>query len=602
MAKKNLRQTVGFWIPRRIAGVVLAGAVAATVGSLAGCSADPAQFNPHSLLRIARAHAEENTTQEMRPLPTKLESAYLSSTQPATRPSFAPATQPGPGVRPIKRMALRDIVRLTVAHNADVHVNSFQPAIDSARIVEAQAAYDLKFFTTFQFSNQNDLFPSATNPGLSPVAGRNTILFQDLQVQTGLRQETTTGGKVELRAQTDQFYRSGPGVTSNRAAFRPNPFWTDQVTLQVTQPLLQNFGSAANAARIAIAKNTQKSSMLDFRLNLEKNLFETEQAYWQLVQAEQTVKIRENLLLRTLDTAELLRKRMGTEGTTNTEIAQANAAAEARRAELDRARSQVEELSDVLKNKMNDPDFPVSTGDLLLPLDLPIDIPVHFESAEQIQSALTFRAELSQQQVKIDSSELTIRAAKNNELPKFDLIGSISALGVGNDANRAFKNQGRFDYLDYTLGFQLEVPIGNREARAILVRTQLQRQQAIEQYRALIDQVTLEVKKAQREVETTWNEMIHTRQARIAAEEELRRLDIDQTNRPGSMSPGFINTKLDAQLRQSEQARLEITAIVNYNIAISALERAKGTILRYDNVVLEEEARTAFPPTNFKLD
>jgi outer membrane protein len=446
------------------------------------------------------------------------------------------------------------------------------------------------------------LFPSATNPGLSPVAGRNTILFQDLQVQTGLRQETTTGGKVELRAQTDQFYRSGPGVTSNRAAFRPNPFWTDQVTLQVTQPLLQNFGSAANAARIAIAKNTQKSSMLDFRLNLEKNLFETEQAYWQLVQAEQTVKIRENLLLRTLDTAELLRKRMGTEGTTNTEIAQANAAAEARRAELDRARSQVEELSDVLKNKMNDPDFPVSTGDLLLPLDLPIDIPVHFESAEQIQSALTFRAELSQQQVKIDSSELTIRAAKNNELPKFDLIGSISALGVGNDANRAFKNQGRFDYLDYTLGFQLEVPIGNREARAILVRTQLQRQQAIEQYRALIDQVTLEVKKAQREVETTWNEMIHTRQARIAAEEELRRLDIDQTNRPGSMSPGFINTKLDAQLRQSEQARLEITAIVNYNIAISALERAKGTILRYDNVVLEEEARTAFPPTNFKLD
>ena len=597
MTQPHHRLKPDLLLARKLSSIFLASAAAVAMTGMVGCNSEPAPFNPNSLQKLARAHASENSTQEMRPLPNKLESPYLSSTQPASRPSFSPATQPGPATQPFRRLSLRDAIRISVAHNADVHVNSYQPAIDQARVIESEAAYDLKFFTNFQYANQNDLFPSAVNPGISPIAGRNTVVLGDLQVQSGFRQETATGAKIELRAQTDEFVRDGPGTRLGgknnllSPGFKPNPFWTNDVTLQITQPLLQNFGSAANAARIAIAKNTQKSSMLDFRLSLEKNMFELEQAYWQLVQAEQTVKIRESLLQRTTNTAELLFKRKGTEGTTNTEVAQANAAVESRRADLDRSRAQVADLSDVIKNKMNDPDFPVSTGDLLLPADLPIDIPVHFDAAEQIQTALTYRAELSQQQVKIDSAEITVRAAKNNELPKLDVTASVGFLGVGKDWVAAERSQGRFDYTDFTLGFQLEIPLGNREARAIYTRTQLQRQQEIQKYREMIDQVTLDVNKARREIETSWSEMIHTRAARIAAEEELHRLDVDERFRAGAMSPGFINTKLDAQARLGEQAQREVTAVVNYNIAISALERAKGTILRYDNIVLEEDQK-----------
>jgi outer membrane protein TolC len=256
----------------------------------------------------------------------------------------------------------------------------------------------------------------------------------------------------------------------------------------------------------------------------------------------------------------------------------------------------VEDISDALKQKMNDPEFPVSTGDLILPADLPTDQPIHFDIAEQIQIALTYRAELAQQQVKIDSAEVTIKAAESNELPKLDLTGSVGVLGVGRGFNSAFKDQGRFDFVDYSFGFQFEVPIGNREARAIYARTMLQRMQAVTQYRGLVDQVTLEVKKAHREVETTWNEMIQARQARIASEEELRRLEIDERLREGAMSPSFIQTKIDAQTRLSDLSRREVAAISNYNIAISGLERAKGTLLRYDNVVLEQEPRPFFTP------
>ncbi len=572
--------------PSSLLAACAAGAVAML---LTGCAGDTSTFNPNEMARVARARASENSTPDMRPLPERLVSPFLPpATQPATRPSFSPASRPSSFDSPVRRLSLRDIVHSAVANNADVRVAAYDPAIKQAQVLESEAAYDLRFFTQFQYVSQDNLQPTAVVPGLNPF-GSGLVHFQSIQGQTGLRQDLPTGGKAELRYQADQFDRSGPGF--RRPPLPPDPFWTNELALQVTQPLLQNFGSPANQARIGIARNNQKVSMLDFRLALEKNLAELEKLYWQLVQAEQEVKIRENLLNASSGTAQKLKDRIGAPGTTNSEVSQANAAVASRQADLVRTRSQVSDLSSQLKAKMNDPDLPVSSAVLILPADVPIDSPIHFNTEEQIQTALTFRAELSQQQLKISNAEITVGAAKNNLLPKLDLVGTIGVQGLGQDYHAVVKDQGRFDFIDFTIGFQLEIPLGNREARAIYTRTQLTRLQAIQQYRGLIDQVSLEVDMALREVNTTWNEMAATRQARIAAEDALRRFEETERIRQPEISPAFINTKLDLQSRLGEEQRREITAIATYNIAISALERAKGTLLRYDNVTLEEDTQ-----------
>jgi outer membrane protein TolC len=169
--------------------------------------------------------------------------------------------------------------------------------------------------------------------------------------------------------------------------------------------------------------------------------------------------------------------------------------------------------------------------------------------------------------------------------------------GFAHEFDAAVRDQLRFDFLDYTLGFQFQVAIGNREARAITTRTQLQRLQAITQYRGLVDKITAEVHNAQVDVEAAWNQIVAGRRWRLAAQEELRRLEIDEKNRPEGMSPSFIQTKLDAQDRYAEAQRQEINAIATYNINLSALEQAKGTLLRYDNVTLEEDPQPTVPLT-----
>jgi len=58
-------------------------------------------------------------------------------------------------------------------------------------------------------------------------------------------------------------------------------------------------------------------------------------------------------------------------------------------------------------------------------------------------------------------------------------------------------------------------------------------------------------------------------------------------------NPAQQQLVLDQQERVAESQRAEAEAIANYNIAIAKLEQAKGTLLRYNNIVMEQE-RTPF--------
>jgi hypothetical protein len=49
-----------------------------------------------------------------------------------------------------------------------------------------------------------------------------------------------------------------------------------------------------------------------------------------------------------------------------------------------------------------------------------------------------------------------------------------------------------------------------------------------------------------------------------------------------------VERKLNQQERLAEARRARAAAVSNYNNAIAALELAKGTLLRYNNVIMEE--------------
>src|SRR5439155_5527526 len=254
---------------------------------------------------------------------------------------------------------------------------------------------------------------------------------------------------------------------------------------------------------------------------------------------------------------------------------------------LIRARAHVRDLSDQIKGLMNDPEFPVAGSTLILPADDAVNEQIRVNLEDQINTGLESRLELGQQQLRVANAGVAADVAKNNLLPRFDFVGSVGPQGIGGNPWEAMQDEFGWDHLNVTAGFQLEIPIGNRAARAIWRRAQLQRMQAIEQYRALLDQVALDVKTAIRQIETTWEERVGAARARFAAADALAAVE-ERERANEALTPDFVNRKLDLQnqLALAEQREAEATSY--YMIALSDLEHAKGTLLRYNNIVMEE--------------
>jgi len=483
-------------------------------------------------------------------------------------------------------LTLREVITRTVLYNSDVKVAGYDPAINSARVLENEAAFDVSAFINLR-TERNDPGLSASNVGGNQLLGFQADTKSET-IETGFKQKLPWGGDARL------FYSLSWNEVDNLGGAARQRFWQNQIRAEVTQPLLQNYGRDVNAARIEISRQDVRISLLDFRKALEEQLSEIERAYWQLYQAARIVEIQEILLAETIETYRVLRERFE-RGLDISEIsvAQANASVKGRQADLIRAKQNVRDLSDEIKRRMGDPAFPISADLVIFPSDDPVKEPIEFDYAAAIDAATFNRFELGQQRARIEQARIAERVAQNNKLPRLDLVTRFGVTGVGITTGEAIKNNDDFNSPNWSFGIEFEYPIENRAARAILRRAQLQRQQAVEQYRSLLQQTTLDVRVAMNDIKSSWEQSIARQQSRFASRRQLNLIQHSQ-DVGEKLDLAFVQLKLQAQEELANAAREEVTALANYNIAIQRLERAKGTLLKYNNVQLREDPGQTF--------
>jgi len=476
------------------------------------------------------------------------------------------------------KLPLREVIQRAVINNLDIRVAGYDPAIENTRVVEAEARFDPTAFAETGLDYRNvSTAGQVFGFGSAPAFSEESVSWNN---RAGIRQLLPSGGQAELRLQS---LRSDRDPTFNEL----NPYWENEIILQVTQPLLRDFGNEINQARIVINRNNTQISVLEFRGRVEETLFDLEQRYWDLAEAVEENRIAEDLLEQTIDTADILFKRRG-QDVTSVQVSQAIASIKARTAALIDARRRILDLSDQIKRLMGDPDLPVSGAALILPESQPLVEPVRFDLEDAMETALLSRLELGQQQLRVDSASTALQVAKNNLLPQLNLVASAGLQGLDDSWGDAVGDMFDFDNnFTGSIGFQFEFPIGNRAARAIFARASLQRQQAIDAYANTLQQVALDVKSALRDVETSWEFVVQQQQNRLAQAAALEALLLrERNNEP--LTPNFVDLKLNLQGALAEARRNEARAIAAYNVSIARLERAKGTLLKYNNVVLDQ--------------
>jgi len=360
-----------------------------------------------------------------------------------------------------------------------------------------------------------------------------------------------------------------------------NPSYTSQFMVEWRQPLLRSFGLDVNRAAISVALNTSHIARYKFRQEVREVLALVEKTYWQLCQARSDVVIQQQLIRQTEDTLTQTKAREGFD-VYQVQISQVESKLAIRRAEYVQIRNRVQDLEDQLKGLLNDPELPLGQDIEIIPANYPIIGPVVLDSISEVQAALENRAEIHQSKLNIENARINIAVAKNQALPKFDLLFRYTLSGLASNPGRAFDEMSTSHFQDYFVGVSFEYPIGNRAARASLRKADLQRKQAISGLREVIEKVILEVSVAVRALQTAYNQLEPAKKAVEASAENLEAIE----KRTTDFSPAFLEVRLNAQETLASARRSLLSALVNYNVALVDLERAKDTLLQYDQVNL----------------
>ncbi len=471
-------------------------------------------------------------------------------------------------------VSLQQVLQMAAKNNLDIQLARIRPAITEAQIVQAEAVFDAIYFANYEYANLDQ--PGV--PGLFAGFGGDTreraFLFT-----TGIRKTLSTGGQISVETQTGRTFRE-PSTTTI------NTFDTANLSVNIVQPLLRNFGSDVTLAEVYLTRNARAADVQALRQTMLDIIAQTEQAYWDLYLARQQLLIQLRLLQRTEEDLQVLIRRRELDVPV-VAITEARAAVEQRRFDVIQARQRVRLTSDRLKQLINDPDLPVSGEALLLPADAPADMPIEFSLVDAVTTALQERPEMQRALLAISDASIRLRVADNQRLPELNLAATVRFSGLGDSTDDAYGEMFEGDFIDFLLSAQFQVPIGNRGPEAQYRRFQLERQATVINYQRIGQAVVLEVKDALRQLTAAYELIGAARAARRAAADNLRAI-YAQEEAGVALTPEFIDLKLRRQEALARFEIEEIQALTNYNTAVAQFYRSIGTLLKRNGIIFSE--------------
>ncbi len=475
---------------------------------------------------------------------------------------------------------LKSVIESAVRNNLSIQLGRLQPAINASDVVAAEAAFDAVFLANINYDSIDEptVVPAV---GMPPVpVGTPTQVNEQWRFETGVRQRLTSGGEVFVTTDLSRFDNRTPGL-----ALVPDPSYTAAVRLGITQPLLRGFGTSVNTASIRLARNAERGSIQQLRLDLLNLLEATEAAYWSLVFAWQDLAIQEWLLEVGIQVRDIMDRRRDFD-TKPAQYSDAVATVETRKALTISARRDIRFASDRLKVLMNDPQLTVGSEALLVPADAMIESPIRYNLREAVITAVANRPEIEQAVLGIDDSAIRQMLADNNRLPLLNVSAQMDFFGLDNAGDEAYSNLFDGNFVDYLLGLAFEYPIGNRAAEAGYRRARLERSSAVIAYQRAVQDVILDVKNALRDCITNYELIQANRSSRIAAAENLRALLVEEETL-AALTPEFLNLKFQRQDRLAAAQRDETASLVSYNTSVASLYRTMGIGLSMNQIQLE---------------
>ncbi|HKO29931.1 MAG TPA: TolC family protein [Nitrospiraceae bacterium] len=475
-------------------------------------------------------------------------------------------------------MSLADAALQALEHNLDITISRQTKESRQADIIVEQAKFDPTLSVNSQYNR-------TVNPLNRPVLGATGpnltgITTFDQRTQSVTLDATTnllTGGNIDLN-----YSPSRTNVNQNLArGFLFNPSYTGGLALTLTQPLLRNAGIDVTKTFIRIAQNNAVVEEHVFRDRVLTVLATVEQTYWEVVFANENLKVAEAAWKAAQELLASNRAKAKAGIMSIVDVLQAEAAVASRVEQILIADKTIRDQEDQLRRLLNPAEEDLRHDLRLTLLDQPVVTLEPISLEEAIDTAIERRPEIVQAKKNLESSDLNTQFSKNQLLPTLSFQGTMGMAGLGKDYGDSVGRNFGGDFYNYGAGLVLSYPLGNRSAWSTYNKRQLEAKNAEASLVSVRQQIIVGVREAVRRVQTDFKRIETTRSARIMAEKQLQAEQ--ERLKVGLSTTRFV---LDFQRDLATAQGNELRATVDYNKSLSNLARHKAATLDRYNLQL----------------
>lgn len=505
------------------------------------------------------------------------------------------------------RLTVSDAIRMALEHNREIELERVSVQQAGSDLLSARGGYDPVFSFGASFTRQVNPVTNALGGGNGKIT--TETFSQDLQVRGLL----SSGATYNLfasnqRVDTDNFFAN------------LNPLISTQLGAELRQPLLRNRSVDSLRRRIVVTSKNLDLSDLQFRQRVIDVVTRVQRAYWDLVYARRNVEIAEESLGLARTQLERAKRLVEAGSQAAVDLVQVEAQLRVREESLLVALEGVTVAENSLKLQILPERGAPEWGQPVIPVDMPQTSEIVWDLEALVKSALEYRPELKQLELKREIADEDIRFLSNQTRPQLDLVvaytlsgaagdlvnrpnpftsqnqllygrineisgllnlspiplpqpGSIPGFlqgGIGQSLSNLFQN--RFNTL--RIGLQFEIPYRNRNIQGQLGRARYERRRSLAQRQYQEEAIEAEVRNALQAVRTSQQRIRATEAAVLAAE---RQLESEQRRYEAGLSTNFLVLTRQQELAEAKGRNLR--AQTDYDKALTELQRATGMTL-----------------------
>ena len=437
----------------------------------------------------------------------------------------------------------------------------------------------------------------------------NTLVVAGVPTVTGYS-ASHSGSYTQLLPSGTSFFVSLNGLrsSSTQQSLLFDPAVATRMSMGFNQPLLSGLGFKPNLRFLLVARNNENVSGAIFQNQLQQTIVQVENAYWDMAQFQQNVKVAQDSLAAAQSLYENSKRQAEVGALAPLDVVSAESAVAASQRDLVVARTNLQIQEITLKNLLSkriDADLEsaeiVTTDPLPEPRDS--DIPA---LQDALADAERNRPDLKTAQMNLQNEQISVQYTANNLLPTGNVFGQYASVGLQGDCivtaratcnttglapgtvvpsgtSTSLSQMARGNFAEESVGFALTLPIKNRSAQADNLRAQFEMQQTQLTLQALRNQAELTIRQAMIGLVQGKAQEEAAHQAAILAQQSL---DAEQ-KKLGVGASTFYNVVLrQRDLTTAEYAETE--AADAYAKALVAIDEARGATLDRNGITFND--------------